>query len=553
MTTLASVSPGVDTPIPNSGIATARTISAPPPGRLSHPGQSVPPNTLSREKRVAREENAAALLRFRRAFTVGYAMWASFAVLDWLMVKHLGAPSFLHLLELRLGALCVVLPLLVRVHRQPAPTQELLTWLDVGGYSVSSFALALMCVEFQGLESPYLPGMCLVLLCRSVTAQDPWRRGWWMSGSPVFAFYAVLLGSAFFSAKVASQFQSAAALTTLGLYSSYVLGTYVFLVLGGHVVWSLRRQIFEARNLGRYRLKRRLASGGMGDVWVAYHPGLKRDVAVKILRDDQRNESDNAVKRFEREARATAELLHPNTIRVFDYGSTEDGLLYYVMELLEGETLGAHVERLGPLPAARAVHIMGQAARALAEAHERGIVHRDVKPDNIFLTSLGGEHDFVKVLDFGIAKITSDPEAAMTGTGFMLGTPLYMSPEVLGGEQADARSDVYALGAVLYYLLCGKPPFDGDSPSSVILGHLSRTPLSPSIYLRNPLSEELEEIVMRALRKEPEARYSSAADFAMALASCSVAGKWTFGDAVQVARHSSRPPRPTEESSNVLE
>jgi serine/threonine-protein kinase len=407
-------------------------------------------------------------------------------------------------------------------------------------------ALALMCIEFRGLESPYLPGMCLVLLCRSVTAQDPWRRGWWMSGAPVLSFYGVLLASGLLRGAVATQFHSAAALTTLGLYSSYVLGTYFFLVLGGHVVWSLRRQIFEARNLGRYRLKRRLASGGMGDIWVAYHPGLKRDVAVKILRDDHRNDSDNAVRRFEREARATADLLHPNTVRVFDYGATEDGLLYYVMELLEGETLGAHVERLGPLPPARAVHIVGQAARALAEAHERGIVHRDVKPDNIFLTSLGGEHDFVKVLDFGIAKITSDSEAAMTGTGFLLGTPLYMSPEVLGGEQADARSDVYALGAVLYYLLCGRPPFDGDSPSSIILGHLSRTPLSPSIYLRTPLSEELEAIVMRSLRKEPSERYATAAEFALALAGCSVAGKWTFGDAVQVARHSSRPPRPPE-------
>src|SRR5262245_42617643 len=142
MTTLASVSPRLDTPIPNS-IASARTISAPPPARLSHPAQSVAPSTLSREKRVAREENAAALLRFRRAFTVGYVMWASFGAIDWLMARHLGAPSLLHLLALRAGALCVLLPLLVRVHRQPAPTAPLLTVLDVGGYSISSMALAL--------------------------------------------------------------------------------------------------------------------------------------------------------------------------------------------------------------------------------------------------------------------------------------------------------------------------------------------------------------------------------------------------------------------------
>ncbi len=542
MGTLASA--GLDTPMTDD-VASARTISA-PPGRLTAADKLAPSNTASREKRAVVEENAAALLRFRRAFTVGYAMWASFIVIDWLMVRHLGAPSFAHLLELRIANLVVLVPVLVRLRRQPAPSARLLTSLDVAGYSISSLSLALMCTEFRGLESPYLPGMCLVLLCRSVTTQDPWRRGWLMSGAPVFTFYAVLLGSSVAIPRVAAQFRNPAALTTLGLYSSYVLCTYVFLVLGGHLVWSLRRQIFEARNLGRYRLKRKLASGGMGDVWVAYHPGLKRDVAVKILRNDIRGESENAVHRFEREARATADLQHPNTIRVFDYGATQDGLLYYVMELLEGETLAEHVERAGPLPPARAVHIIGQAARALAEAHERGIVHRDVKPENLFLTSLGGEHDFVKVLDFGIAKMSEDGEGAVTRTGFLLGTPLYMSPEVLAGMSADARSDVYALGAVLYYLLCGKPPFEGDSPSSAILGHLHRTPLSPSIYLRTPLSEELEAIVMRMLRKDPAERYATATDLALALASCSAAGQWTFGDAVQVARHSSRPPRPSE-------
>jgi serine/threonine-protein kinase len=301
------------------------------------------------------------------------------------------------------------------------------------------------------------------------------------------------------------------------------------LVVGGHVVWSLRRQVFEARNLGRYRLKRRIATGGMGEVWVAHHPGLKRDVAVKILRNELQMESESAIPRFEREARATAELLHPNTVRVFDYGATEDGVFYYVMELLEGETLAELVERGGPLPPARAVHIISQAARALGEAHSRGIVHRDIKPENLFLTSLGGEPDFVKVLDFGIAKVT-DSEAAMTRTGWLLGTPLYMSPEVVSGKQADARSDVYALGAVLYYLLSGRPPFEDENPSALVFAQVHRIPSPPSERLRTELPADLEAVVMRALCKLPAERQSSAVEFALELSRCSVAGSWKFGE-----------------------
>jgi serine/threonine-protein kinase len=317
----------------------------------------------------------------------------------------------------------------------------------------------------------------------------------------------------------------------------------VFLVVGGHIVWSLRRQLFEAKSLGRYRLKRRLASGGMGDVWLAYHAGLKRDVAVKVLRVES-HERAGAVTRFEREVRATAELAHPNTVRVFDYGTTEDGLCYYVMEFLQGETLRAHVDRLGALAPARAVHIIGQAARALGEAHERGIVHRDVKPENLFLTSLGGEHDFVKVIDFGIAKV-ANVEGTATRSGWVLGTPEYMSPEVAMGKPADARSDVYALGAVLYFLLCGRPPFVGDNAGRLFFAHATEIPLPPSTYVGRALPRDLEAVVMRALEKDPAARYESASELALALAACTLAGKWTFGDATHVAKSSSRPPPPT--------
>jgi serine/threonine protein kinase len=368
----------------------------------------------------------------------------------------------------------------------------------------------------------------------------------------VAVFFAVLLGAAAFSPSINAQLHDAAALASLLIGTAYVFGTYLFLVANGHIIWSLRRQVFEARNLGRYRLKRRLASGGMGDVWVAYHPGLKRDVAVKILKPEEQERSASALPRFEREVRATADLKHPNTVRVFDYGTTEDGLRYYVMELLEGETLARHVSQLGPLAPARALHITGQAARALGEAHEHGIVHRDVKPENLFLTSMGGEHDFVKVIDFGIAKDQS-AEATVTGTGWILGTPSYLSPEVAMGKPADPRSDVYALGAVLYFLLCGKPPFEDENVAALVFAHIHELPVTPSRKLGRQLPTDVEATVMRALEKDPDARFATAMDFALALAACTLAGKWTFGDAALVARNSSRPPPPggTESLPNM--
>jgi eukaryotic-like serine/threonine-protein kinase len=481
------------------------------------------------------------MIGFRRALFVGGAMWACYCLIDFAVIRYLRAGSLTHFLGLRLVVLSAIVGGLYRLYRGPTPSRRLLTAMDLFIYTSAAVAVALMCVEFRGLASPYLPGICLVLLSRTVTAQDPWKRGLAMTGIPVIAFFVVLIGAALFSTRIAAQLHDPAALTTLLVGVSYVLTGQVFLVAGGHIVWALRRQVFEARSLGRYRLKRRLAAGGMGDVWVAYHPGLKRDVAVKILRPEQQERSTSALARFEREVRATAELAHPNTVRVFDYGASEDGLWYYVMELLQGETLAEHVTRVGPLSPARAVHIVGQAARALGEAHDRGIVHRDVKPENLFLTSLGGEHDFVKVLDFGIAKVASS-EGTMTNTGAVLGTPAYISPEVAVGRNADARSDVYGLGGVLYFLLCGRPPFEADSTGALIFAHVHERPASPSSLLGHPIPPDIETVVMRALEKDPALRFNTAAELALALSSCSLAGTWTFGDATIVARRSSRPP-----------
>ncbi len=214
-------------------------------------------------------------------------------------------------------------------------------------------------------------------------------------------------------------------------------------------------------------------------------------------------------------------------MRVLDFGVTDDGLWFYAMELLEGETLARLVERDKGLPAERAVHMLRQAARAMAEAHARGLVHRDLKPENLFVTSLGGEGDFVKVIDFGIAKGLADhPELGLTGDGKVLGTPLYMAPEQGEGKDVDARSDVYALGAVLYFVLTGVPPFAATSSVAILTAHLHHALVPPSQRTERPIPPDLEKIVERCLAKAPADRYLDAGELADALGACSLAGRW---------------------------
>jgi serine/threonine-protein kinase len=515
-------------------ITVVETPTAPPSSG------ALPSSPASREAERL-EERVSRQIAFRRALIVSCGLWLGFMCVDLAAIHSLHAGRLAYFVAVRFAVFCAAgLAFVLLRSDAKGPSEARLLAVDILVYCSAAIGIALLCVEFRGLASPYVPGFCLVLLSRAVTAAVPWRRGVVLTSIPFGTFFTVLVGSAIFSPTIAAQLHDPAALTTLLINGAYVLGAACSLVIGGHIVWSLRRQVFEARSLGRYRLKRRLAAGGMGDVWLAYHPGLKRDVAVKILRPDDRERSGLALARFEREVRATAELVHPNTVRVYDYGVTEDGLWYYVMELLEGETLADYVTRLGPLPPARAVYIVGQAARALAEAHERGIVHRDVKPENMFLTSLGGEHDFVKVIDFGIARLERD-ETRMTDTGSLLGTPAYMSPEMAMGLTADARSDVYALGSVLYFLLSGRPPFEADNAGAMIFAHVNERVVPPSRILGRPIPADVEAVVLRSLAKDPAERFANGAELALALSACGLAGRWTFGDAA-IARRSSRPP-----------
>jgi serine/threonine protein kinase len=251
-------------------------------------------------------------------------------------------------------------------------------------------------------------------------------------------------------------------------------------------------------------------------VWIAFHEQLRRDVALKILRPEYGTDPI-AVQRFEREVMTTAALTHPNTVRIYDHGTTDDGLWYYAMELLEGDDLSSIVRRHGPLAPARAIHLALQAARALGEAHAAGIVHRDIKPENLFVARLGGESDVVKLLDFGIARAASVRDSRLTTTGWVAGTPAYLSPEAAKGEPAGAPADVYGVGMALFWALTGTVPFGGDSPIEVLARQVNDPVPSPSLRRGEALPPELEALVLRTLAKDPQQRFEDGTALAQAL------------------------------------
>ncbi len=301
----------------------------------------------------------------------------------------------------------------------------------------------------------------------------------------------------------------------------------VMAVLGVDSIQSLRRESFEAHQFGQYRLRERLGGGGMGEVYLAEHVLLKRPCVVKLIRPE-RMADPRTLARFEREVRTTARLSHWNTIEIFDYGLTGDGVFYYVMEYLPGLDLGALVRRFGPLPPERVIFLLCQACDSIREAHEQGFIHRDLKPSNIFVAQRGGVFDVVKVLDFGLVKPIADmQDLSLTAEGSVTGSPLFMSPEqAMGNTDLDARSDIYSLGAVAYFTLTGRPPFESDKPIRVILSHIQAEVLSPR-DLRPNLPEDLTQIVLRCLEKNPKDRFQTASELREALARCEAAGRWT--------------------------
>jgi serine/threonine-protein kinase len=297
------------------------------------------------------------------------------------------------------------------------------------------------------------------------------------------------------------------------------------------VIYGLRRQVREARHLGQYTLQERLGEGGMGVVYRAQHAMLRRPTAIKLLRPDKAGAQSLA--RFEREVQLTAQLSHPNTVSVFDYGRTPDGVFYYAMEYLEGINLESLVREFGPQDPGRVVHILRQVAGSLAEAHGFGLVHRDVKPANIILCQRGGVPDVAKVVDFGLAKdLERTASTALTQANDITGTPMYLAPEAITDpETVDGRSDLYALGAVGYYLLAGVHVFEGGTLVEVCSHHLRTLPVAPSVRLGRPLPPDLESVLLACLEKDPARRPPTADAVSTHLAMCVGVDEWSEGRA----------------------
>lgn len=286
-----------------------------------------------------------------------------------------------------------------------------------------------------------------------------------------------------------------------------------------------KQSVALGRQFGNYVLEEQLRESSMGAIYRARHIRLKRPAALKILRADRMNAENIA--QFEREVQLTAELRHPNTVSIFDFGHTPDDLFYYAMELVDGVTLAELVKMEGRLPDGRVISILRQVCGSLTEAHQQGLIHRDIKPENIMISNRSNHPDHVTVLDFGLVASTADRATTGESPRGVVGTPLYMSPEAAHGrETVDARSDLYSLAAVGYCLLTGTPLFTGRAVLEVLQQHIRSTPIPPRERCDAEIAGDFETLLMKCLAKEPSDRPASAQELSEALAACAPAQPW---------------------------
>jgi serine/threonine-protein kinase len=320
--------------------------------------------------------------------------------------------------------------------------------------------------------------------------------------------------------------RQAATVQRVGETVSLLATAAVLAGYGAYLVHTMHVRARDTRQFNQYRLRDEIGAGGMGEIYRAEHRLLKRTCALKVIRPE-RAADPRSLAQFEHEVRATALLSDPNTMEVYDYGRTEDGTCFYVMEYLQGLTLDELVGRHGPMPPGRVIYLLRQACEALAEAHAADLIHRDLKPANLFAARRGRRYDFLKLLDFGLVEVVGTRHEVGPGRErTVCGTPQYMAPEQITGDRAiDRRCDLYALGGVAYTLLTGRPPFLGETATEVMNAHV-RHPVEPPSRHRSDLPADLEDVILRCLAKDPDGRFQSAEELELALSACASAREW---------------------------
>jgi serine/threonine-protein kinase len=498
--------------------AEATTARPPPPGLFA--------DVASPDELEALTAHMASLGWERWAWCVGFlfdlfALWVIWPEASWPLVlvsRALGVP------------LQPLLSWLARSKRPSVPAVGYLTLL----YTVVTVALmGIPAIEFGGLTSPYVFSLVAFAMASPLVAEIRRSRLLALFASWFVTWTALLAVASLTHPAIARQWHDTPSVT---LY----LGQWLFLALiyvagmqATLEIAALRRELREARRLAGYRLQARLGAGGMNEVWLAWDDARQRDVALKILHD---RPSEAAASRFEREAEALRALSSPHTVRVLDFGASDDGVRFLAMERLVGIDLEHLIRQDGPMPAARAVHLARQACSSLGEAHRAGIVHRDVKPSNLFLgTSDRGDH--LTVIDFGIARRVGVQEPRLTAVGDAIGTPHFIAPESLLGEDSDARGDLYGLGATLFFLLTGTRPFEGLTGLALVGAVSGATPDPPSS--RAPgVSRALDAVVLRCLASAPEDRFADMAALDASLAALDL--RWTAEEAAACHARSDR-------------
>ncbi|MFO0747565.1 MAG: serine/threonine-protein kinase [Myxococcota bacterium] len=490
-------------------------MTAPPSTRDDAPAEPVP----------AASDVEAARLGLVRAVAVGTPAFLVFVPLDLFVRANLHPEtSIAWCLGWRaLGAAMIAATWLLA--RRPGWSARGLMLLTGGVLGMSVATLACLALGFGGLASDYVFTPAFYGVGLATFLPESWRKNVLLVGPATVVFTAIIIGGVALSPSLTWQLSDRHAVATFVQNYLLTLGIIVFGIASGHILWRAKRRASDARRLGRYLLRSQLGQGGMNEVWLAWDGKLKREVALKILypprgphegrRGGLRGPNDARRARFEREARATSALHSEHTIRIYDFGGDDSGTAWIAMEYLVGLDLDGVIASDGPMEPRRAVHVARQAAAALAEAHDLGIVHRDIKPANLFLCApspalipVGGVErraDFVKVLDFGIARQLDSDEAQLTLTGVVVGTPAFMPPEVLRGEPADPRSDVWSLGATLFTLLCGRLPFDFPNSADHFGPDGRRLPALPEPIAQR-LPADLAALVRECLSPAPAER-----------------------------------------------